>query len=95
MDEILTKVKNALGITSDALNETLKVYIDDAIGEMRRAGVSEKNIMSSDGKVVIAFIVRDSWNYGSGEVRLSSYTKERIIQLKYAKTEENSEESGG
>lgn len=95
MDEILTKVKNALGITSDALNETLKVYIEDAIGEMRRAGVSENNIMSSDGKVVIAFIVRDSWHLGSGEVRLSSYTKERIIQLKYSKTIENTEEGGG
>lgn len=94
MDEILLlKVKNALGITSDALNETLKVYIEDAIGEMRRAGVSENNIMSSDGKAVIAFIVRDSWNYASGGVKLSTYTKERIIQLKY--TTVDSSESGG
>ena len=83
MDIILTKVKNGLGITSDAQDETLNVFIDGIKAFMKDAGVSDEIIESDDASGVIVSGVIDTWNYGSGEVKLSPFTKERIIQLKY------------
>ncbi len=93
MDAILSKVKNALGITSTAQDETLKVYIDGVKSFMKSAGVSDTVLDSDTSSGAIVAGVIDTWNYGSGEVNLSPYTKERIIQLKYATVD--SSESGG
>lgn len=89
MDEILTKVKNALGITSNAQDETLKVYIDGIKAFMKSAGVSDTVLNSDTSSGAIVAGVMDTWNYGSGEISLSPYTKERIIQLKFAQVEDN------
>lgn len=89
MDEILTKVKNALGITSNAQDETLKVYIDGIKTFMKSAGVSDAVLKSDISSGAIVAGVMDTWNYGSGEISLSPYTKERIIQLKFAQVEDN------
>ena len=94
MDEILAKVKNALGITSDAQDETLQVYIDGIKEYMKSAGVSDTVLNSDMASGAIVAGVMDTWNYGSGEVNLSPYTKERIIQLKFAKVEDNSTNEG-
>lgn len=94
MDAILTKVKNGLGITSDAQNDTLKVFIDGVKAFMKDAGVSEETINSEEASGAIVSGVIDTWNYGSGEVTLSPFTKARIIQLKFkinSKTESNEE----
>lgn len=94
MDEILTKVKNALGITSEAQDETLKVYIDGIKTFMKFAGVSDTVLNSDIASGAIVAGVIDTWNYGSGEVKLSPYTRERIIQLKFAQIEDNSTTEG-
>ena len=94
MDAILSKVKTALGITSTAQNETLQVYIDGIKAYMKSAGVSDTVLDSDIASGAIVAGVIDTWNYGSGEVKLSPYTRERIIQLKFAKVEDNSTTEG-
>lgn len=81
-DAILTKVKNGLGITSDAQDETLEVYIEAVKDYMSGAGVS-KEVLASDkiiGAVLIG--VNDLWNYNSGKNQFSPYFIQRVIQLK-------------
>ena len=89
MDAILSKVKNALGITSEAQDETLKVYIDGIKAFMKSAGVSDTVLNDEISSGAIVAGVMDTWNYGSGEIKLSPYTKERIIQLKYEEIKVN------
>ena len=96
--DILTKVKNAIGITSDSQDETIKVYIDNIKAYMVSAGV-DKSVVESDvacGAIVSGVI--DLWQYGSGAISLSPFTKERIIQLRYEEmedTEDSTEETEG
>jgi len=78
-DEMLTDVKNALGITGDYQDATLTEYINEVIAFLTDAGVSAKNITSG----IVARGVSDLWNYGSGEGRLSSYFIQRATQLSY------------
>ena len=91
MDELLSKVKNALGITSTAQDETLKVYIDGMKDFLISAGVSPEVVEDKISYGAIIAGVTDTWNYGGGEIKLSPYTKERIIQLKFAKLENNNQ----
>lgn len=95
MDAILTKVKNALNITSEAQDETLKIYIDGVKEYMKSAGVSDDVLESDMSSGAIVAGVTDTWSYGSGELKLSPYTKERIIQLRYAKVDNNSTKTEG
>ena len=94
MDKILTKVKNGLGITSEAQYETLKVFIVGVKSFMKDSGVSDDVLDSDDASGAIVSGVIDTWNYGSGEIKLSPFTKARIIQLKY-KTDEQTNSSEG
>ena len=91
MDELLSKVKNALGITSTAQDETLKVYITGIKNYMISAGVLSEVVEDKQSQGAIVAGVTDTWNYGGGEIKLSPYTKERIIQLKFAKLENNNQ----
>ena len=91
MDELLSKVKNALGITSTAQDETLRVYIDGMKDYMKSAGVSSEVVKDKMSYGAIIAGVTDTWNYGGGEIKLSPYTKERIIQLKFAKPKNNNQ----
>ena len=91
MDELLSKVKNALGITSTAQDDTLKVYIDGMRDYMKSAGVPSEVVEDKMSYGAIVAGVTDTWNYGGGEIKLSPYTKERIIQLKFAKLENNNQ----
>ncbi len=79
--EILAKVKNGLGITTDFQDETLSVYIITVKDFMRGAGVSEEVLNSSAAVGCILLGVNDLWNYGSGEVKFSEVFKMRLIQL--------------
>lgn len=81
-EEILLKVKMAIGITSDYQDDILKIYIDEVKQYMLNAGVQYETVNSSKAIGTIARGVLDLWNFGSGDVKLSPYFKERVIQLR-------------
>ncbi len=83
-DELLTKVKNGLGITGTYQDETLKVYIDEVKSYLSDAGVKTAVINSSASIGVIIRGVADLWNYGVGNAKLSDYFYQRATQLVYA-----------
>lgn len=76
---MLTKVKNALGITGTYQDATLNEYIDEVISFLKDAGVKEVNITSG----IVARGVIDLWNYGEGKGELSAYFMQRATQLSY------------
>lgn len=76
---MLTNVKNALGIQGDYQDNTLSEYIDEVIDFLTDAGVTSKNITSG----IVARGVSDLWNYGSGNGKLSEYFMQRATQLAY------------
>ena len=94
MNELLSKVKDALGITGTAQDKTLNVYIDGIKDYMKSAGVKSSVVENKVSYGAIVAGVMDTWNYGSGEINLSPYTKERIIQLKFAEPENVGEDNG-
>lgn len=79
--ELLTKIKNGLGITTDYMDDTLMVYVDEVKMFLASAGVSEKVIASEASVGCILRGVADLWNYGSGNATLSDYFRMRVIQL--------------
>lgn len=85
MADLLTKVKNALGIVGNYQDETLKEYIEETKAFLIDAGVAEEDITSG----IVARGVSDLWNYGSGSVGFSQYFYQRAIQLAYQVTPEN------
>lgn len=76
-DEMLSHVKNAIGVTGDYQDETLREYINEVIAFLNDAGVPSSKI--SPG--IVARGVSDLWNYGAGEGKLSSYFMVRATQL--------------
>lgn len=84
-EELLEKVKTALGITGDYQNGTLSIYIDEVKEYMISAGVSKNVVDSSLSIGVITRGVSDLWNYGSGNTGFSPYFMQRVIQLVYEK----------
>lgn len=85
--ELLAKVKTGLGITTSYQDETLQIYIDGAKGFMLSAGVKQSVIDSPASVGCILQIVSDTWNYGSGAVKISPLAEMRIIQLSMEKGE--------
>ena len=86
MADILTKVKNALGITGTYQDATLQIYIDEVIAYMKDAGVPTEVINSIASAGVIARGVTDLWNYNGGAGKLSDYFYQRVSQLAYTTT---------
>lgn len=80
---ILSTVKNALGITGTYQDNTLKVYIDEVTAYMVDAGVPKTVVNSNASAGVIARGVTDLWNYGSAGGKLSDYFYQRVSQLSY------------
>ncbi len=76
-DEMLSHVKNAIGVTGDYQDETLKEYINEVITFLNDAGVPSSKITPG----IVARGVSDLWNYGAGEGKLSSYFMVRATQL--------------
>lgn len=76
---ILTGVKNALGITGNFMDDTLNVYIEEVTSYMSNAGVTDSIIIASVG--VIARGVNDLWNNNAGAGKLSPYFYDRVTQL--------------
>lgn len=79
--QMLTKVKSALGITGDYLNDTLSEYIDEVMTFLIDAGVKSNNITTG----IVSRGVSDLWNYGAGDGKLSEYFMQRATQLSYKK----------
>ena len=71
--------------------DTVTGYIEEVIEYMVNSGVSIEVAKSRKAKGVVVRGVNDLWNYGSGEVNLSPYFKDRVIQLSYQKTDNVSE----
>ena len=80
-EELLTKIKQGLGITGNYQDETLKFYIDEVKSYLISAGVSAEVCESSEAVGAIMRGVADLWNYGSGTIKLSEYFIQRLIQL--------------
>jgi hypothetical protein len=77
--ELLTKVKKALGIQGEYLDDTLSEYVSEVKTFLLDAGVKANNITSG----IVARGVSDLWNYGAGEGQLSEYFLQRVTQLSY------------
>ncbi len=86
--ELLAKIKTGLGITTPHQDETLQIYIEGAKEFMLGAGVKQSVIDSSASVGCILQIVSDTWNYGSGTVKISPFAQMRIVQLSAKKGEE-------
>jgi hypothetical protein len=81
MSATLDKVKVALGVTGEYLDDTLQEYFDEVVEYLKDAGVSEKNITTG----LVARGVSDLWNYNGSSTtgRLSQYFMQRATQLSY------------
>lgn len=80
--ELLTRIKNGLGITGGFQDATLTVYVDEVKAFMVSAGVPQSVVESDVSVGCIMRGVADLWNYGSGNASLSEYFKMRLVQLK-------------
>lgn len=76
---ILAGVKAALGVTSDFMDATISIYIDEVTDYMSGAGVPDNVIAASVG--VIARGVNDLWTASSGDAKYSPYFYDRVSQL--------------
>lgn len=85
--ELLTSVKNALGITGDYQNETVKLHMYEVLSFLSDSGVPDAIIKSEEIVGVVVRGVSDLWNFGNSGGKLSEYFIQRAIQLKYKKAE--------
>ena len=79
--ELLTKVKDGLGIAGNYQDATLQVYIDEVKDFMKEAGVLDDVLNDSKAIGCIIRGVVDLWNYGSGGAAFSEHFKMRVVQL--------------
>lgn len=86
-NELLVKVKIALGNIPSHLDETINLYIDETIQYMKSAGVPIKLLAEDniDDKCLgcITRGVADLWNYGNSDTKLSEYFYQRCDQLRH------------
>ena len=75
--EMLTSVKNALGIQGNYQDDTLTEYINEVVGFLIDSGINQNNITAG----IVARGVSDLWSYGSGDGKLSAYFMQRAAQL--------------
>ena len=77
--EMLTSVKNALGIQGNYQDDTLTEYINEVVGFLIDSGVKQNNITAG----IVSRGVSDLWSYNSGDGKLSAYFMQRAAQLSY------------
>lgn len=80
-ENLLEKVKTALGISGTFHDEILKIYISDVCDMMVSAGVPESVMTTEKVFGCVARGVSDLWNYGQGNTSLSPYFYQRVAQL--------------
>lgn len=83
--QMLTSVKNALGIQGEYQDETLTEYINEVIAFLTGAGIPAENIPPG----IVARGVSDLWSYGAGNGKLSEYFMQRAAQLSYKEASGN------
>ena len=86
---LLTKVKNAIGITGDFQDATIGEYIAEVKGYLKSAGVPDAVLQSEKVAGIVSRGVLDLWNYGAGDGSLSPYFYQRAVQLIYSPVEED------
>ena len=82
-EQLLRRVKNALGVTGDYQDDTLGEYINEVKAILLAAGVRAAVTNSDKAVGVISRGVSDLWNLGAGGGALSPVFFQRIIQLTY------------
>jgi len=80
-NELLKRVKVALGIGGTYQDDTIEIYINEVKEYLSSAGVSSTTLQSNKAIGIICRGVADLWNYGAGESTLSSYFMQRASQL--------------
>ena len=82
-EQLLERVKAAIGITGDYQDETLMEYISEVKEFLSSAGVHATVLRSNKAVGVITRGVLDLWNYGAGAGILSPYFYQRATQLAF------------
>ena len=87
---MLDTVMLAIGLKgNDYQKDTIQLYINEVEQYLLDAGVSEDLIGTEQTAGIVARGVLDLWNYNAGAGRLSTYFKERVIQLSLKRGSEN------
>ena len=79
--ELLTKVKNGLGLSGTYNDEVLKIKIAAVKAMMVNAGITVENIETDLGVAVITVGVSDLWNLQPGEINFSQAFHIMMSQL--------------
>ena len=80
-EQQLEEIKKAMNIEGDYQNDTVMLHMREVKEYLRDAGVSDRILDSERAVGILTRGVSDLWNYGSGNTSLSSYFKERAVQL--------------
>lgn len=79
--EMFRIVKEANGITGNFQDGMIQPLFEEVINYLEAAGVSETILNSEKVIGAVSVGVSDLWNPAAGKKELSSYFKERAIQL--------------
>lgn len=81
--DILTRVKQNLGITGEFHDAVINNYIIEVKEFLIGAGATKDVVDAETSAGVITRGVADLWNYGAGSTELSPYFYQRAVQLIY------------
>lgn len=82
-EELLSSVKDALGITGDSQDKTLTMYINEVKSYLVDGGVGKAFFETPECVGILARGVSDLWSYSGGDVKFSPYFYERATQLAF------------
>ena len=77
--QMLSGVKNALGIGGTYQDNTISEYITEVLDFLKGAGIDVDNVKPG----LVARGVSDLWNYGAGGGKLSEYFMQKATQMSY------------
>lgn len=92
-DQLLKKVKSAIGVTGDFQDDPIQIHIDEVKDSILDAGVPAAVVNSNKAVGIICRGVDDLWNDGAGNGDLSPYFYKRVKQLKYHNEDTGTEAS--
>ena len=88
-EQMLEKVKKALGIEGEYQDDTISVYIDEVLMYAESSGVPTSILNSEKMLGLLTCGVSDLWNLNSGNKSFSPYFMQRLIQLKNSSGDKN------
>ena len=77
--QMLSGVKNALGIGGTYQDNTISEYITEVLDFLKGAGIDVDSVKPG----LVARGVSDLWNYGAGGGKLSEYFMQKATQMSY------------